>query len=268
MLPVQVPVSDLEKMAMAIAKSNLFGVKEPTQALALMLIAQAEGMHPAIAARDYDIIQGRPAKKTEAMLRSFLDNQGKVEWITLDDEVAEAKFSHPQGGSVTIKWDMKRAEKAGLASRDMWRKYPRQMLRSRCVSEGIKTTYPGATSGMYTPEEVRDFEEPQEIKNVTPPKIQEIKPVHPVPNDLKADLESLKEGTKTKTQEHIEQLKAAIEKIAKKKSITIDEATQRCFDDATGKMTFEKIDKLKTETQLLKVREALVRSTTIILEAL
>jgi len=123
-----------------------------------MLISIAEGRHPALAARDYDIIQGRPAKKSEAMLRDFLQSGGSVEWHDLTDDLADATFSHPQGGKVRITWDMERAKQAGLAGRDMFRKFPRQMLRSRVVSEGIRTTCPMATSGMYVPEEVQEFD--------------------------------------------------------------------------------------------------------------
>ena len=153
-------MADMERMARAIAQSGLFGVRNPEQALALMLVAQAEGRHPAIAARDYDIIQGRPSKKSEAMLRDFIASGGKVEWKRLDDIAAIAVFSHPSGGTVTIDWDMNRAKAAGLGLKDMWKKYPRQMLRSRVISEGVRTVCPQATSGMYVPEEVRDFEEP------------------------------------------------------------------------------------------------------------
>ena len=158
-----VPYADVEKMAIAIAKSGLFGVKTPDQAIAIMLIAQAEGRHPALAARDYDVIQGRPSKKSEAMLRDFLESQGKVEWHALTDTQADATFSHPAGGTVRISWDMKRAQAAGLGAKDMWKKYPRQMLRARCVSEGIRTVCPMATSGMYVPEEVQDFAKEKDI---------------------------------------------------------------------------------------------------------
>jgi hypothetical protein len=152
-----IPVSDIERMARAVAASKLFGVKSPEEALSLMLIAQAEGRHPASAANDYNIIQGRPAKKADAMLRDFLSAGGKVQWISLDDKRAEATFSHPAGGTVTIAWDIERAKRAALSGKDMWAKYPRQMLRSRVVSEGIRTVFPGATSGMYVPEEVQDY---------------------------------------------------------------------------------------------------------------
>lgn len=154
-----IPVNDLQVMASAIAKSQLFGAKSPDQALALMLVAQAEGMHPAIAARDYDIISGRPAKKSEAMLRDFLAAGGKVEWHSLSDTLAAATFSHPAGGTVRIDWDMKRAAQAGLSGKDMWKKYPRNMLRARCVSEGVRTVCPSATSGMHAPEEANDMGE-------------------------------------------------------------------------------------------------------------
>ncbi len=160
-----VPMNDVMRMAEAVAKSGLFGVKTADQALALMLVAQAEGRHPALAARDYDIIQGRPAKKAEAMMRDFLESGGKVEWHQLDDKGCAATFSHPSGGTVKIDWTLARAVAAGLGGRDMWKKYPRQMLRSRVVSEGIRTVCPMATSGMYVPEEISDI---VKEKNITP----------------------------------------------------------------------------------------------------
>lgn len=154
-------IRDMERMALAFAQSGLFGVKTPDQALALCLIAHAEGRHPALAARDYDIIQGRPAKKAEAMQRDFISAGGKIEWHELTDQKADATFSHPMGGSVRIDWTLERGLAAGLGGKDMWKKFPRQMLRSRVVSEGVRTVLPAATSGMYVPEEVRDFAEPE-----------------------------------------------------------------------------------------------------------
>lgn len=159
-------VTDMERMARAFAGSKLFGVTNPEQALALCLIAQAEGRHPASAAQDYHIIQGKPSKKADAMLRDFLNAGGKVDWHTLSDEMADATFSHPAGGSVRISWDHARARKAQIST-PMWSKYPRQMLRARTVSEGVRTVFPMATSGMYVPEEVTEFA-PSEPKDVTP----------------------------------------------------------------------------------------------------
>ena len=153
-----VPIQDIEKMATAIAKSGLFGMKTPEQAVALMLIAQAEGMHPAIAARDYHVIQGRPALKADAMLARFQTAGGKVSWDVYTDAEVKATFSHPSGGSVTLSWTLAQATRIGLAGKDNWKNYPRAMLRARVISEGIRTVYPGCVVGTYTPEEVQDFE--------------------------------------------------------------------------------------------------------------
>lgn len=161
-----VSVNDIQTMAVAIAKSGLFGMRSPEQAMALMLIAQAEGMHPAIAARDYHVIQGRPALKADAMLARFQAAGGKVEWLRYDDKEVTGKFSHAQGGTATITWTIAQAMSAGLASKDVWRQYPRQMLRSRVISEGVKTIYPGVAVGVYTPEEVQDFDAKPPVKTV------------------------------------------------------------------------------------------------------
>jgi len=153
-----VPYSEIERMGTAVAKSGLFGVKNPEQAIALMLIAQAEGLHPAIAARDYHVINGRPSRKADAMLARFQTAGGKVEFTEYTDKRVAAIFSHPQGGSVTIDWTLERAKLAELGGNGMWKKYPRQMLRSRVISEGIRTIFPGVVSGIYSTEEVADME--------------------------------------------------------------------------------------------------------------
>lgn len=157
-----VPFDQLNTMARAFAQSGMFGAKNQEQALSLLLLAQAEGVHPAIAMRDFDIINGRPAKKAEAMHRSFIAAGGTITWHKLSDELADATFSHPQGGTARITWDMARAHKAGIGGKDNYKKYPRQMLKARVVSEGCRTVYPAATSGLYVPEEVREMPAPKE----------------------------------------------------------------------------------------------------------
>lgn len=167
-------ISRIERMADAVAKSGLFGLKTKDQAMALMLVAESEGRHPASAAKDYHIINNNPSKKAEAMLRDFLLAGGKVEWHEINDKKADATFSHKDGGTARIDWTIERANTAGLTANNNWKKYPRAMLRSRVVSEGVRTIYPAATSGMYVPEEVQDFEPAQVPKPQPEPKPQAV----------------------------------------------------------------------------------------------
>jgi hypothetical protein len=152
-----VPFEIMIRMADTFAKSRLFGMKTPEEALALMILAQAEGRHPGSVANDYHIIQGKPALKSDAILARFQQAGGKVEWVSYTDAKVAARFSHPGGGSVEVDWTMDRAKTAGLGAKDTWRSYPRQMLRARVISEGVRTVYPAVLAGMYTPEEVQDF---------------------------------------------------------------------------------------------------------------
>ena len=154
-----VPLTEMQTMAAACAKSGLFGAKTPEQALTIMLLAQAEGRHPMSAAKDYDIINGKPAKKAEAMMRDFLAQGGKVEWHKYADDGCDATFTHPQGGSVRVDWNKARMEKAKIANEAMYSKFPRPMYRARCISEGVRTVCPGATGGLYVPDEVRTMPE-------------------------------------------------------------------------------------------------------------
>lgn len=197
-------MSDLEKAGGFIAKSGLFGVKAPEQAIALMLVAQAEGRNPFEAARDYHIIQNRPALKADAILSRFQQAGGTVEWIEYADAKVVGKFTHPQGGSVTIDWTMDRAKQAGLTGKDNWKNYPRAMLRARCISEGVRTVFPGVASGIYSVEEALDMDgkaDPQpaapEMEIVMPEKSKPAEGqstvIEPTEDELRAEGERLVE---------------------------------------------------------------------------
>lgn len=153
-----VPFEQQQILAASIAKSGLFGIKTPDQALVLMALCEAENLHPAIAVRDYHIVQGRPALKADAMLARFQAAGGHVKWTAMTEQRVCAVFGHPQGGNVEIEWTIEMAKRAGLTKNPTWTQYPRAMLRARCISEGIRTVFPGVVAGTYTPEEVEDME--------------------------------------------------------------------------------------------------------------
>ncbi len=153
-------MNEIDTMAKRMCK--LFN-KTSDDLAALMLIAQAEGKHPATAAQEYDIIQGRPALKSQSALARFQMAGGKVQWITRTEEVAEATFFHAQGGEVTVKWDMTKAGKMGLTGKDNWKKQPGVMLQWRCIAEGVRICYPACLNMMYLVEEVQDFEPPRQV---------------------------------------------------------------------------------------------------------
>jgi hypothetical protein len=175
-----VPLADIQQMAEVASKSRMFGFKNPEEAMAIMLLCQAENLHPAIAMRDFHIIQGRPALKADAMLARFQQAGGSVQWKDYTDEKVTGIFSHPSGGSLEVSWSLAQAKSIGIANKDNWKNYPRAMLRARCVSEGIRSVYPGCVVGVYTPEEVQDFTPSKTVDMGIAERVEESQPVEVV----------------------------------------------------------------------------------------
>lgn len=193
-------LNEMQVMAEAVARSGLFGMKTADQALALMLVAQAEGSHPATITQDYDIIQGKACRKTHSVMARFQQMGGKVEWHELTDKIADATFSHPSGGSLRMAWTIEQAIKAGLTGKDNWQKYPRPMLRARLIAEAVRAVCPAALGGMMVAEEAADLS-PGEMNTIDhstgeiTPRIEK-KPALPPCPDAKIDIwiENVKTG--------------------------------------------------------------------------
>ena len=152
-----VPVRDLQVMAQQVARSRLFGMDE-SQAFTLMLLAEARGLLPIQAVERYHVIQGKPSMKADAMLAEFQARGGSVDWLKHDHDACEGVFRSPAAPKpVTVAWTIADAKRAELFKNPMWAKYPRQMLRARVTSEGIRMVMPGIIIGVYTPEEVADM---------------------------------------------------------------------------------------------------------------
>ena len=186
-----IPIDQVRIMANDATKSGMFPVKTKEQAFTLMLIAQSENIHPMSAFMKYDIIQGKPALKSTEILSRFQQSGGKVEWIETNDEKAVGKFSHPQGGSITIEWNIERAAKAQLTNKDNWKKHPAQMLRARTVSEAVRAIYPACLNSMYASEEVMDFDvnKPEDVdKTEIIEEVEVVQSEETVINDFKKKL--------------------------------------------------------------------------------
>jgi hypothetical protein len=195
-----IPFNELAQMAEVIAESKLFGIQNTKQALALGILCQAEGRHPGEAGRDYHIISGRPTLKSEIMLARFQAAGGRVEWHEYTHESVSGTFSHPQGGSLKVSWTMQDATRAGLTGNPTWKKFPRQMLKARCISEAVRGIFPGVLSGLYAPEEVSDI--PVQVVAETAPE-----PIQ-VPIQLEAPKEAAPVEVQTESQPLPEQISA------------------------------------------------------------
>jgi hypothetical protein len=151
-----VPYSELQSMALSVTKSGMFGLKNENQAITLMLIAQAENIHPIQAIQMYSVINGMPALKTTEMIARYMRSGGKIVWLETTDKIAKAKFIFEEN-ELVYEYTIQDATKAQLTGKDNWKRMPKEMLRARCASSGIRMSNPASLNNMYSVEEAMDI---------------------------------------------------------------------------------------------------------------
>ena len=177
---IQDPLLAIEKLGEMIAFSGLFGCSKKEQGQVLAMQCLTEGKPPLELAKTYHMIDGKLSMKSDAMLAKFQMSGGRVLWKERTGEKVVAEFTH-RGQTVSIGHTLKEHMESGVALgkdnklKENWRKFPRQMLTARCISEGVRLLAPEIVYGIYTPEEVSDFdggkpavESKPEVVNVTP----------------------------------------------------------------------------------------------------
>jgi hypothetical protein len=167
--PPNFTLDELMGMAKVVADSKLFGNRTQPEAMVLLLMAQAEGIHPIQAQMYYHVIHGRPAMKSEIMLSRFQDAGGMVRWITRSDDLVSAEFTY-RGQSAIVTWDTERVIKAGL-NKENHLKYPQQMKTARVITEGVRLMNPSVLSGLPSVEEAYELAEAQPTQAEAPKRI-------------------------------------------------------------------------------------------------
>lgn len=149
----------MRSQAEVLVKSGFLpsSVKTPEQAIAIIMKGYEVGLPPMQAFSHINIIQGKPAASPESQLALIYKNcsGANINFVRLADNECIIEASRPGGKKTIFKFDEEDAKKAGLLNKDNWKKYPRAMFRSRCVSEMARTMFPDAIMGLsYTPEEL------------------------------------------------------------------------------------------------------------------
>ena len=161
--PVQeIDIDEIKRVAMMMVCSDFFQVgKDQTQAIAqigVKILAGREMGYGAFASvQGIHVIQGKPtvsANLMAAAVKAHPRYNYKVVEMT-DDKVSIQFYEdgQPSGVSEFTKAD---ATLAGLTGKDIWKKFPRNMLFSRALSNGVRWFTPDVVNGstMYTPDEI------------------------------------------------------------------------------------------------------------------
>lgn len=159
-----IPYSDIRLMANDIQKSGMFNLKTVEAASALMLLSQAEGLHPVQALRRFHILSdGRISMRADAILAGFRKAGGSVKWLTSADDInVQTGLWTFEGVETKIGFTAKEALEAGYTTNPPkpgsgWHRDPAAMLRARSISRAVRMLCPEIIVGLYTPEELEDI---------------------------------------------------------------------------------------------------------------
>lgn len=179
LLPSQGDFQLLQILAKNASVSGLYaGVGSEQKILMVLLAAQELGVKPMMALNGgIWNIQGK-IEISARLMNSMIRRAGHSITVKQCDSkscVLEGKRSD-SGDTFTASFTLEDAQKAGLASRDVWKKYTEDMLYNRAMSRLARRLFPDVIGTAYVEGEIRDADyeivEPnqnkEEIKAVEP----------------------------------------------------------------------------------------------------
>ena len=153
-----VTYDETEKVAKAMVASGFFtDIKQASQAIVKILAGRELGFGAFASMTGVNIIQGKPTLGAN-LLAAAIKRTGKYNYRIkeMTDQACELEFY--ENGQIVgpSRFTMSDAKAAGLDNKDNWRKYPRNMLFARAISNGQRWYCPDVFNGalVYTPDEL------------------------------------------------------------------------------------------------------------------
>jgi len=171
------PIVAIEKLGKWINDSGMFGCDsgKPSQGMMLAWAAVTEKKNPFDIAKEYHIVEGRLSKRADAMLADFCSRgtPRRVKWLTKmnDTERAAFEITDKNGEAYTMEYTFADAQEAGYCYtykegkqvlKRAWQMNKSDLLRARLISKTVRMIEPDIAVGLYTPEEIKDFDNNEE----------------------------------------------------------------------------------------------------------
>jgi hypothetical protein len=140
-------------MVESFARSGMFKeARDYDRAITVALVGQEMGIGPATSLMGIHIIEGKPSLSAN-LLASQLKKSGKYNYKVRTNTATECQieFYELWGGAWESlglsEFTIDDAKAAGLAGKDVWKRYPKAMLFARAMSQGCRTHAPDAFGG-------------------------------------------------------------------------------------------------------------------------
>lgn len=164
---VALPTNTMDELVQAgrlLAQSGMFGINNDGAGFVVAATCHQQGISLMEFNRTYHIVNGRPSMRADAMLAELRKRGAKHRII--ENSVARAAIEIEfEGVTGTFEFTMDDArrtgdcfDKDGKTVKYNWQKRPDDMLWARCVSRATRRICPEVNAGLYSPEEVADFD--------------------------------------------------------------------------------------------------------------
>lgn len=131
---------------------------KPDELLAAILTGHELGLPPMAAIGKMHNIQGRATLSAEAA-RAIVQSRGHEIWLeqVSAEKVVACGRRRGEENTVRITWTMADARRAGVAGKEVWRKFPQAMLTARATADLCRAHFADCLSGIsYFKEELED----------------------------------------------------------------------------------------------------------------
>jgi len=130
----------------------------PEHVAAAILLGREMHLGPMASLRGIDVIEGRPSLTAQMLGARIYAAGHRIEWADdNNDKHCTVRVTRGDGlGSAEVTWTIADAERAGLAGKANWKKYPRQMLRARALTEAASMACPDVALGLDAAETAVD----------------------------------------------------------------------------------------------------------------
>jgi hypothetical protein len=144
-------------------------IDKPEKAVAIIMLGRELGMRPWQSFNSIDVIQGRPTLKPigmAALVNRFVEARGGyLRVVESSGERCTVEYLRPPAPAPRrVSFTLAEAEAAELLGKETWRKYPRDMLRSRAISRACREGFSDVILGVYTDEEVEAIGPPGALR--------------------------------------------------------------------------------------------------------
>lgn len=180
--PAENSLAEVSGFAQVFGDSGLFqDTKSLAQAIVKIQAGKEIGIPPVQAMMGINIMQNK-ISLSAGLIGQLLKKAGyqyKATWYPNQQNAESVAISLWEPGAkwrevepmAEVSFSMEDAHRAGLAKKDVWRKYPSNMLFARAISNAARWHAPEVLCGAYTPEELGGEPDAQDLQqyNQAPP---------------------------------------------------------------------------------------------------